>query len=358
MIHDTIVIGAGQAGLAAGYYLKQAGKDFILLDGHARVGDSWRQRWAGLRLFSPQRYNQLPGLPPPGGDWHLPDRLELADYLENYARHFALPVTSQCTCVRATRSAEVGEAAVWHLETTQGNFLTRELVVATGAYHTPSVPRAVADTFPAAVRQYHSSEIKSVEAIAAAGTSVLVVGAGASGQQLSKLLLEVGAKVTLAGPELGNLPRGLLGRDIYWWLYKSGLITLRTDRGPGKWLANSAGDVTVDETCPEGPNLLRVKNHVEKFTPDGLYFRCKKTTPTPLAWPESEDAVVIWCTGYRNQWPWLPTEMMDADGCPLLNRGQSKIFPEVTFLGLPNLRRTNSSLVGGVGQDARALLKG
>jgi len=99
--YDTIIIGAGQAGLAAGYYLKQAKRDFLILDANDRIGDNWRQRWAGLRLFSPQRYNHLPGLAPEGGDWHLPDRLEMADYLETYARHFALPVNLHCSCVRA-----------------------------------------------------------------------------------------------------------------------------------------------------------------------------------------------------------------------------------------------------------------
>lgn len=359
MHYHTIVIGAGQAGLAAGYYLKQAGHSFRLLDAHARVGDSWRQRWEGLRLFSPQRYNQLPGLPPAGDDWQLPDRLELADYLENYAKHFSLPVTSHCTCVRATRSVAPGKGPVWTLETTQGEFTADHLVIATGAYHTPFIPQAVADTFPPEIQQFHSKDIHDVADIASDRTSVLVVGAGASGQQISKLLLQRGARVTLAGPPLGNLPRALLGKDIYWWLYTSGLITLRTDRGPGKWLANASGDVTVDETCPEGhPNFRRVKNHVEKFAADGLHFRCKKTTPEPLPWPENgtDKAVVIWCTGYKNAWPWLPAELLDRDGQPLLNRGRSTVFPEVSFLGLPNLRRTNSSLVGGVGHDAEALL--
>jgi len=358
-LHHTIVIGAGQAGLAAGYYLKQADRDFMILDAHARVGDNWRERWEGLRLFSPQRYNALPGLPPPGGEWHLPSRLEVADYLEHYAGYFALPLTSHCTCVRAqiVSGSELG--GIWELETTQGTFRAQNIIVATGAYRTPWLPGAVADTFPGDVKQYHSSEIRDVADVADAGTAALLIGAGASGQQLSRLLLDRGTKVTLLGPKLGNLPRALLGKDIYWWLYKSGLITLRTDRGPGKWLANEAGDVTVAETCPEGhPNFRRVQNHLVKYAPDGLRFRCEKTTPKPLPWPEAGTtrAIVIWCTGYRNAYPWLPAAMLDENDAPLLEQGRSTVYPEVTFLGLPNLRRTNSSLLGGVGEDARVLV--
>lgn len=360
-ILHTIVIGAGQAGLAAGYYLKQAGHDFLILDANKRVGDNWRKRWEGLKLFSPQLYNQLPGLAPPEADDHLPTRLDLANYLEDYARHFTLPVRNLCTCVRAQivkgGKGEKEKGRTWEISTDNGTFRTKNLVVATGAYTTPTKPEAIADSFPPEVKQYHSSEIRNVADIADADTDVLVVGAGASGQQLSRLLLKTGASVILAGPPLGNLPRTLLDRDIYWWLYKSGMITLRTDRFPGKQLLNaSKGDVTVGEP-PVDPAIRRIKTHIARYNEGSLRCKCQKTAPKPIPWPaKGKKGVVLWCTGYRNRFPWLPAEMLDENESPLLKNGRSSVYPEVTFLGLPNLRRPNSSLVGGVGRDAQALL--
>jgi len=352
-IKHTIVIGAGQAGLAAGYYLRQAGRDFLLLDANDRIGDNWRNRWDGLRLFSPQRYNHLPGLAPAGGDWHLPDRHEMADYLENYARHFALPVHLQCTCVRAQKTP----AGHWTIETTDGTFRAHNLVVATGAYRTPWKPSAIADSFPAEIPQYHSSGIKDVATIAGPDTDVLVIGAGASGRQLSHLLLETGAGVTLAGPGVANLPRNFLSKDIYWWLYKSGMMTLRTDRFPGKvMIQKGAGDVTVGE--PELPAAIRrIKTEIVRYHAGTLRCKCRKTAPKPVLWPAAgKQGVIVWCTGYRNAYPWLPAEMLDEVQTPLLASGQSTVYPEVSFIGLPNLLRPNSSLVGGVGEDARLLV--
>ena len=352
-LYHTIVIGAGQAGLAAGYYLQRAGRDFLILDGHERVGDNWRQRWAGLRLFSPQRYNALPGLAPSGGEWHLPTRLELADYLEGYAQHFGLPLSLACTCARAQKDPN----GYWTLTTSRGDYRTQRLVIATGAYRTPAIPGAVADTFPADVRQLHSSEVRDVADLADAATSVLVVGAGASGQQLTRLLAATGARVTLAGPKVPNLPRRLLHKDIYWWLYHSGMMTLRTDRYPGKLLlGNGGGDVTVGET-PLPPTVNRVTTEIVSWREGSLRWHCHKTAPSPLPWPAAgTKGLVVWCTGYRNAYPWLPPAMLDEAGQPRRDGGRSTVYPEVTFLGLPNLRRPNSSLVGGVGADAAAVV--
>lgn len=359
-IYHTIVIGAGQAGLAAGYFLKQAGRDFLILDENERVGDNWRKRWEGLRLFSPQAYNHLPGLAPPEPDDHLPTRLDLADYLEGYARNFDLPVRNLCTCVSAQivkTEKTGGEQRVWEVTTENERFRAHHLVVATGAYQTPTRPEAIADSFPPAVRHYHSSDVRRVEDIAGPDTDVLVVGAGASGQQLSHLLLKTGASVTLAGPKMGNLPRSLLGKDIYWWLYKTGLITLRTTRFPGKLLTNGAsGDVTVGEP-PLDPAIRRIATHIARYHEGSLRCKCEKTAPEPIPWPAAgKRGVVLWCTGFRNRFAWLPAEMLDENAYPLLNDGRSSVYPEVVFLGLPNLRRSNSSLVGGVGADAKELL--
>lgn len=274
----------------------------------------------------------------------------MADYLESYAERFALPLVNDCTCVRAERDTDAG---TWTVETTRGVYPAARLIVASGAYRTPRKPQAIADSFPATVAQYHSSEVRNVADIAGPDSDVLVVGAGASGQQLSRLLLACGASVTLAGPQVPNLPRTFLGRDIYWWLYKSGMMTLRADRFPGKQMTSSGGgDVTVAE--PPLPSAIRrVKTEIARYAEGTLRCKCAKTAPEPIPFPTGgKRGVVVWCTGYRNEYPFLPVEMLDAAGAPLLTGGFSSVYPEVAFLGMPNLRRPNSSLVGGVGRDA------
>lgn len=351
-VYHTIIIGAGQAGLAAAYYLQRAGHRAVLLEQHDRVGDQWRQRWAGLRLFSPQRYNGLPGWPPAGDAWYTPSRLEVADYLEGYAARFAFEVRTRCTCVRARK-----DGAVWTVETSCGTLTARHLVVASGAYRTPWVPRAIADSFPEDIAQYHSSDIRDVADVAGPDTDALVVGAGASGQQLSRLLLQAGSNVTLAGPAVGNLPRRLLGRDIYWWLYASGMMTVRTDRWPGKLLAGAGGgDVTVAEP-PLPAAVQRVPTEIARYADGHLRCKCERTAPRPIPFPgPSKRGVVVWCTGYRNAYPFLPAALLDAGGQPRRAGVRSSVDPTVSYLGLPNLRRPNSSLLGGVGRDAAELV--
>jgi len=349
--YDCIVIGAGQAGLAAGYYLQHSGKQFLILEANDRIGDNWRNRWEGLRLFSPNQYNALPGLPPPGEPLALPDRLEMADYLEAYATHFALPVRLHCTRVRAQKADHL-----WKISSDTGTFLTRQLIIATGAYRTPFIPEILASSFPPVIRQLHSSEIQSVTELADEDSSVLIIGAGASGQQLSRLFYATGADVTLAGPTLPNLPRNFLGKDIYWWLYKSGMMTLRNDRAPGSWLGNAGkGDLTVGEPAlPDG--IRRIKTKVTLCEDGYLQFDCQKTMPNPLPWPERKKGIVVWCTGFQNSYPFLPPDASDEHGTLLQQSGQSTVYDKLFFLGLPNLLRPNSSLVGGVGQDAARIV--
>lgn len=353
----TLILGAGQAGLAAAYYLQQANQEFLLLDANDRIGDQWRRRWDGLSLFSPQRYNALPGWPPPGGPDYLPTRLEAADYLENYAAHYGFPIRMN------QRVKRVSKADDFLVETETDRFRADRVIVATGAYRTPYIPKIVQDAFPRDMPQRHAAEIADISEIGGPDASVLVVGAGASGLQLSRLLLETGAAVTLVGPKLGDLPRSILGKDIYWWLYKSGLITLRTDRGLGKLISGEMGDVTVAEHPGElakHPKLRRIVNHVERFGDDRIYFRCKQSDPDGLPWSPKKNRSLLWCTGYRNRWDFLPEGSTGEDGETLHLRADapftSATHPGLHFLGLPKLRRMNSSLMGGVGEDARALI--
>ena len=351
--YDTLVIGAGQAGLAAAYYLQQAGRAYVALDAHARIGDNWRERWAGLRLFTPQRYSQLPGLPPAWStdEWYLPDRIETGNYLERYANHFSLNVRSgqQVTAVETGFTVRTGAGEVYRAD---------HVIVATGAYRTPYRP-PVARMFPATIHQVHSSEIRDVAAIAERVDTVLVVGAGASGQQLATLFAETGTEVLLAGPQVQNLPRKVAGKDVYWWMYKSGIMRLRTDRGPGKLLVSPGGEVTVGEqpaALAARPEVVRLRAHVDRYSSETLTFRETKDAPAPLQWPRGRAAAVVWCTGFRNAYPFLPAGALDKHGRPDQQGGVSRTVPNLYFVGLPNQRRVNSALLHGVGADAKAIV--
>lgn len=351
MTYDALVVGGGQAGLAAGYYLQRAGLNFLILDAHAHTGTSWRQRWKGLRLFSPQRYNKLPGLPPPGDDWYLPTKDELADYLEEYARHFELPL------VHDARVTGVEWENGYRLTTSRGSYHCGQLIIATGAYFVPAFPARLSHVLPVTIVQYHASEIRDVQGLVDADTSVLIVGAGASGQQLARLVLEAGGDVVLSGPKVANLPREVLGKDIYWWLYRAGVMSVRTDNKIGGWLMDErGGSVTVAERPTElaaHPNLRRIEAYVQDYRDGRLHF---DGGSSPLTWPGKKRGLVFWCTGYHNTYSWLPHQAIDAGGQPLQVGGSSITLPGLYFLGLPNLRYPNSSLVGGVGRDAKEIV--
>jgi putative flavoprotein involved in K+ transport len=354
-IYHTAIVGGGQAGLSAGYFLRKAAKDFIILDANERVGDSWRKRFNGLKLFSPQRYNSLPGFPPPGGDWDMPDRLQFADYLENYANHFRLSVKGNTSLLEAV--PPLGDQTYWTLKTNNTAIFARHIVIATGAYRTPRVPQAVANTFPLGIQQLHSSEVRDVTDFANPSTSVLLLGAGASGQQIGRLCHEAGADVILAGNKVGNLPRRLLGKDIYWWLYKSGLMTMQIDSFLGKKMISSKGEVTVAEAkIPDGDRFKRIKTSLVAYQDGKLSFDSKKAAPQDVAWPAAgKKGVIIWCTGYRNKYPFLPAEALNEAGHPIHEAGKSPLSG-LYYLGLPNLQRPDSSLIGGVGRDAKKVI--
>ena len=148
---DTVVVGAGQAGLAAGYHLARRGRAFVVLDAAERVGDSWRKRWDSLRLFTPARYDGLPGWPFPAGSWSYPTKDDVADYFAAYVAHFDLPVR---TGVRVDRLSREGGAFV--LASGDLRFEADNVVVATGAYQSPRIPafaRTAGSEHPAAALQ-------------------------------------------------------------------------------------------------------------------------------------------------------------------------------------------------------------
>src|SRR6266436_6286914 len=225
---DSIVIGGGQAGLAVGYYLKKDGRTFVILDANEQIGGSWRTRtWNSLRLFTPARYDGLPGWSFPAPGWSYPTARETADYLEAYAARFELPVRTGMSVDRVTKD---GDRFV--IECGERRFEAGHVVVATGFYGTPSVP-GFADELDPRIVQMHSSEYRHPSQLRPGG--VLLVGAGNSGADIA---LEVSKthETWLSGPDKGQVPIRIESRLARFvlpilWFVASHVLTVKTPIG-------------------------------------------------------------------------------------------------------------------------------
>jgi len=195
---NTIVIGGGQAGLAAGYYLNQKGDHFIILDENTQTGNSWRSRWDSLRLFTPSFNNQLPGMKFPKPDYYFPTKDEAADYLENYARQFKLPIRFGVK-VDGLQRNEAG----YHLTAGETSLHARNVIVATGAFRKPYIP-GFAQSLSKDIFQMHSVSYRSPSNLPM--QNVVVAGAGNSGAEIAIELAKAGKKVWLSGV-MSGVPR-------------------------------------------------------------------------------------------------------------------------------------------------------
>ena len=337
--YDVVVVGGGQAGLAMGQQLAARDIDFVILDERPQVGDQWRHRWDTLRLFTPAKYSGLPGMVFPSPSAHLPDKDEVADYLVRYAERFSLPIHSG---TRVTALRREGELFV--LDTDATTYEARQVVVATGPFQQPYRP-PVAAALDASIHQVHSSEYRNPFELPEG--SVLVVGAGSSGAQLALELARF-RKVWLSGPDTGHMPRRLLGRDIFDWMWPffKG-ATLHTRRGRSlRRRARVGGDVLIgipERTLQEAgvTRVPRLGAH------RGGWPICGDTVVQPR--------VVLWCTGFRPDYQWIDLPVLDDDGRPRHLRGIASDCPGLYFLGLRFQYRMTSSLIGGVGDDAAFL---
>jgi putative flavoprotein involved in K+ transport len=340
MRYDTLVIGAGQAGLAAGYHLKRAGVRFTLLDAADEIGGAWKKRWDSLRLFTPARYDALPGLPFPGERYSLPTKDQVAEYLKAYAAHFALPVRSGTRVLSLRRHA--GGYAV---STASGESLAaRSIIVATGANQQPYVPAFAAALKPELV-QIHSSAYRRPSQLPPGG--VLVVGAGNSGAQIALELAEAGRRVVLSGPDTGSLPRRFLGRDVYDWIWPT-LLAASRDSALGRRLMRGkrfAGDPLVGMSARSlaHPNLARTGRTTGAR--EGLPLLDNGSAVAGIG-------AVVWCTGFRPDFSWIEVPVLGLDGYPVHHRGVAADAPGLAFLGLRHQYRMRSALLGGVGEDA------
>jgi putative flavoprotein involved in K+ transport len=339
--YGTVVIGGGQAGLAAGYYLRRAGSSFVILESNERIGDSWRKRWDSLRLFTPAEIDGLPGLAFPARRWTFPTKDDMASYLESYVARFALPVR---TSVHVNRLGKTGDSFL--VETPDTIYEAENVIVASGADRAPKIPDFALD-LDAGIMQLHSSEYRD-PAMLRPGP-VLVVGAGNSGAEIA---LDVArTHPTYLAGRYRRAPGGPSRSPILTALLTpimKHVITIDTPMGRlvrRKMLHGSGGApverVALKTLLAAGIDMLPRVESVREGRPvlaDGRSI---------------ETANVIWCTGFGPGLEWIDLPIHDERGEALQVRGTVPAVPGMYFLGRFFQYAFISAAVGGVGRDAR-----
>jgi putative flavoprotein involved in K+ transport len=397
-----VIIGAGQSGLCASYFLSQAGIDHVLLE-RARVGERWRsERWDSLKFQFPNRYVRLPGFPYDG------DRPEdymgprgIVDVLERYAEHIAAPVRCGVNVdhIRETTQPSDDQAR-FVLDAGSHQITARNVIVATGPYQRTLIP-PLSEHLPRRIRQLPASAYTNASALPAGG--VLVVGAGGSGVQITEDLIAAGREVRLCVGNLKRMPRTYRGRDIMDWFEELNLTNQPvldrdpSDHSPLLTGVNGGYEVDLRRIVAQGGQLLgrlegvngeqvtlgdQLMTHMQAAEQAyidlvsgieaALHARGDDFGPAPappaapgpmppeppkqLNLADAGISTVIWATGYRVDFSWLHCGEFLPDGMPVQQRGVSTI-PGLYYLGLAFLHSARSSFFWGVGEDAEHIVR-
>ena len=345
---ETVIVGGGQAGLATGYHLASRGRSFVILDANGRIGDPWRQRWDSLRLYSPAKYDGLPGMRFPARRASFPTAHEMGDYLDAYAAHFELPVRTS-TAVDALWKEEDRYLVTAGAQT----FEADNVVVASGVMQKPFVPSFASELDPR-IRQLHSNDYCNLSQLHEG--SVLVVGASHSGADIA-YEAAVDHETILAGPDTGQIPasvetrRGRAGFRVLFFLGSS-ILTMDTPLGRKMRPHIRHG----------GAPLLRYRK--KNLLAAGVERVIARVAGVERGLPVLDDGRVldvrnvVWCTGFRPDFRWIrvPFEIGD-DGYPAQYRGVAASSPGLYFAGLPFLHSFASMLVAGAGRDAERVAR-
>jgi putative flavoprotein involved in K+ transport len=341
LVLDVLVVGAGQAGLATGYFLQRAGVRFLLLDGGARVGDSWRRRYDSLVLFSPRSFSALPDLVMPGDPDGYPTKDEMANYLEQYANLFRLPLALQenLACLERRGDYFVGR-------TNRGRHLvSRAVIVATGPFQRSAIPRRAA-SMPPGITHLGADTYRNPAQMPSG--RVLVVGGGGSGRQIAleltrshEVSLSVGTRITIT-------PQRVLGRDVMVWFDRLGF--LRADK------ATARGRFVKAHQSFPGPHL---RDSALRRRGVHLRPRTAAVTSEALEFADGSRATfeaVIWACGYEDRSGWLQIPgTVEANGTHVEDRGVSPI-PGLYYVGRSWQTSRASALLCGVAADASRIV--
>ena len=337
---EVAVIGGGQAALAIGFFLRRQGRQSVILERAAQIAPAWRERWESLTLFTPRRYSALPGFPFPGDLDGYPTRDEVIAYLEQYAQTFELPLKLN----NEVKKLEVGDDGRFRLEVDGRTVTADQVVVATGPFQTPHVPK-LAEKLAEDVFQTHAVGYRRPDHVPK-GT-ILVVGGGNTGFQIAKELSATHKVVLSVGSRQKPLPQRVLGRDLFWWLTKAGILDKTVDSRLGRKLS------TRDTLIGSSPRELKKRYGVEVMPrlvdAEGRTVRFEDGSTL-------EADAVIWATGYRADYPWIRLPIFDEDGRLRHRRGVTDV-PGLYFLGLTWQYTRGSALIGWVKDDAEYIVE-
>ena len=418
----TVVVGAGQAGLCAAYYLQQAGSSYVMLEKAEAIGTTWtKQRWDSFKLVTENSLCNMPDFP----------CTEIGEDPRGFMPRDTIAAYLQAFCERNNLQVRLGEgvAAVtkgwngaWMVQTSEGKWIrSQNVVMACSGYHMPSVPAFFGDLpAPAQIKQMHSSEYKNPEQLTEG--AVLVVGMGQSGTQIATELAESGRRVFASvGSRSLRVPRRVRGKDFTWWLHKTGLydttiVDLPVDAqnvkrfGPnpsqcperdvrlrelchkhdltllGKVTGLTDGDILLLESSKLPLNMMRIETNVlhmqlfiEQYVqkhgaddpelqdldplelePDVPLPKCETDPIQELSLTGEGITTVIYCTGFRLNYQALVDlpDLYDDRDYPIQARGAATNHRGLFFLGLSWMYKWNSAVLCGIAEDANHVVDG
>jgi putative flavoprotein involved in K+ transport len=343
---ETVIIGGGQAGLATGYHLSKRGRPFVILDANDRVGDAWRNRWDSLRLFTPARYDRLPGMRYPAPGVSFPTKDEMANYLETYAARFDLPVRTSMKVDGLTK-----EGDRYLVSSGSMRFEAKNVVVASGACQSPRVPPFAFELDPG-IAQLHSSAYRHPSQLP--DGDVLLVGAGNSGAEIAFEVCRT-HRTWLSGKPSGEIPlrhgpaAARFALPIVRFVGHHVLTT-----------GNPIGRKAIPKLATQGAPLIRVK--LKDLIAAGVE-QVPRTVGVKDGRPEFADgraqdfASVIWCTGFHYGFSWIDLPVFGDGGAPIHERGVVPTQPGLFFVGLEFQYAATSDVLVGVGRDAGYIAK-
>jgi putative flavoprotein involved in K+ transport len=334
---DVVVVGGNQSGLAMAWHLVRQGLRFVVLEAGPEVGHVWRSRWDSLKLFTPAQYDALPGMAFPAPADTYPTKDPVADYLQAYAAAFELPVRLDARVTSLTRTGEGFE-----VQTADATFRALEVVVATGPFQVPFVPPQ-ARGFDPSVTQVHSADYRNPQVLPEG--PVLVVGGGNSGFQIAEELAATRTVDLSIATRYPMLPQRLAGRDLFWWLTRSGLLKVTVTSRPGRRM--SRRDFVI------GTNRKRLERAGVRFRPRLVDAEGRTVRFADHSLLE-DVGVVVWATGYRPDYGWIQIPGVVREGHVVHRRGVTEV-PGLYFLGLSWQHTRGSALLGFVDDDAAYL---
>jgi putative flavoprotein involved in K+ transport len=403
---ESVVIGAGQAGLTMSWYLRQAGREHVVFERRDRLGGGWQDRWDAFRLVTPNWTASFPGYAYDGDD---PDgfmpRDDIVGRVAKYAEVINAPVRLGTAVERLERASSGNRG--FRLTTTSGTIDATHVVVATGGFHVPKVPAAGAGLATRVV-QLHSHAYRNAAALP--DGAILVVGSGQSGVQIAEELHEAGRRVYLSVGHCGRVPRHYRGKDIFYWLWSlrmrghefgtplptvDELSDQRLRFACNPHLSGHRGghDTNLRRFAAEGITLVgrlegadgeivgvapdlaanlqfadnffdeqwraRIDTYIERAgldapPEDRQSFDHQPPEVAKLDLAHEGISTVIWTSGYRLDFSWIDLPIFDEHGAPRHVRGVTEV-PGLSFLGLPWLRDQGSATLFGVGRDGAYL---